>query len=108
MDIFTTQLTRVVPVPIKTESLKVKALLKDAAIKKFKGDTDDVEEHDYYLNLSQDEKEELPSGEGDNTPAKKVTSAEVENKSHQGKKTSSTKEKSDSDDKDIPHLDIYI
>jgi hypothetical protein len=108
MDIFTTQLTRVVPVQIKTESLKVKALLKDAAIKKFKGDTDEVEEHDYYLNLSQDEKEEHPSGEDDNAPAKRVTSSEVVNKPDHGQKTSSTKEKKDSDDKDIPHFDIYI
>ncbi len=52
MDIFTTQLTRVVPVPIKSENLKVKALLKEAAIKKLKQDDDAVEEHDYYLDLS--------------------------------------------------------
>lgn len=108
MDIFTTQLTRVVPVPIKTESLKVKALLKDAAIKKFKADTDEVEEHDYYLNLSQDEKEQHPPDENNDTPEKVVTSTEVGNKTDQEQTTSSTKGEKDSDNNDIPHLDIYI
>lgn len=49
MDIFTTVLTRVVPVPIKPTSLKVKALLKDAGAGKLKEDLDHLENHDYYF-----------------------------------------------------------
>ena len=49
MDIFTTQLTRVVPVPIKPTQLKVKALVKDAASTKLKEDPDHLENHEYYF-----------------------------------------------------------
>lgn len=48
MDIFTTQLTRVVQTPIKPASLKVKALLKEARIGKLKADHDHLENHQYY------------------------------------------------------------
>lgn len=47
MDIFTTALTRVVPVPIKPANLKVKALLKEAAIGELKEDHDHLENHEY-------------------------------------------------------------
>lgn len=57
MDIFTTQLTRVVPVPIKPANLKVKALLKEGATGKLKDDPDHLENHDYYF-ISADKKEE--------------------------------------------------
>jgi len=50
MDIFTTQLTRVVPVPIKPANLKVKALLKEAKTSKLKEDPDHLENHDYYFD----------------------------------------------------------
>ncbi|MFQ3209305.1 MAG: hypothetical protein ACI9U5_001402 [Colwellia sp.] len=49
MDIFTTQLTRVVPVPIKPVRIKVKALLKDAANTKLSHDPDHLENHEYYF-----------------------------------------------------------
>ena len=49
MDIFTTLLTRVVPVPIKPANLKVKALLKDAGASKLKEDPDHLENHYYYF-----------------------------------------------------------
>ena len=57
MDIFTTQLTRVVPVPIKPASLKVKALLKDAANTKLSQDPDHLENHEQYVDLSKDHSE---------------------------------------------------
>jgi hypothetical protein len=57
MDIFTTQLTRVVPVPIKPANLKVKALLKEAATGKLKDDPDHLENHEHYF-ISADEKKE--------------------------------------------------
>ena len=49
MDIFTTVLTRVVPVPIKPANLKVKALLKSADLGKLKEDLDHLENHDNYF-----------------------------------------------------------
>jgi hypothetical protein len=55
MDIFTTQLTRVVPVPIKPASLKVKALLKDAANTKLNQDPDHLENHEYYFTKEEDQ-----------------------------------------------------
>jgi hypothetical protein len=47
MDIFTTQLTRLQPVPIKPEKLKVKALSKDSAIRKLKEQTKEFEADEY-------------------------------------------------------------
>ena len=49
MDIFTTQLTRVVQTPIKSASLKVKALLKESGSGKLKEDLDHLENHQYYF-----------------------------------------------------------
>ena len=54
MDIFTTVLTRVVPVPIKSADLKVKAVLKDAAAGELKEDLDHVENHAYYFDNDND------------------------------------------------------
>lgn len=58
MDIFTTQLTRVVPVPIKTTALKVKALVKEAETGKLKEDPDHLENHDYYFTTDDQKAEQ--------------------------------------------------
>lgn len=51
MDIFTTQLTRVVPVKIQPSKLKVKALAKDAAASKLTEDDQHLEDHpDFHTN----------------------------------------------------------
>lgn len=55
MDIFTTQLTRIVPVPIKPASLKVKALLKEAANSKLNQDPNHLENHEYYFTSEEDQ-----------------------------------------------------
>ena len=55
MDIFTTQLTRVVQEPIKPANIKVKALLKDAANAKLKEDPDHLENHEYYFTSDSDQ-----------------------------------------------------
>lgn len=54
MDIFTTQLARVVQTPIKPANLKVKALLKEAGAGKLKEDLDHLENHDYYFEISEE------------------------------------------------------
>ena len=70
MDIFTTQLTRVVQTPIKKAKLKVKALIKDAGAHNLKEDHDHLENHDYYFEHSvkktYDEIHEEPTAETDN------------------------------------------
>ncbi len=110
MDIFTTALTRVVPVPIKPANLKVKALLKEAGAGKLKEDPDHLENHDYYF-----------------TPAKKEKDKEQQSNQQQAQQQSLsqdvviiTKENIDMsvddnaeqaqeiDEKPIKHLDVYI
>ena len=66
MDIFTTQLTRVVPVPIKPTSLKVKALVKDSAADKLTDDIDHFENHDQYFKKQDDEQQQASSHEHKN------------------------------------------
>jgi len=100
MDIFTTQLTRVVQVPIKPVSLKVKALLKDAATPKLKEDHDHLENHDNYFEKSEKEKEEQSSKKRDTSTTQSVNEmAEQENKDE-------TKQKNKTTGKD-KHLDLY-
>ena len=95
MDIFTTQLTRVVPVPIKPTSLKVKALLKEAANSKLHQDPDHVEYHEYYFTNEEDQYH----------PSKQ----REEEKKHAEHKTGEVKpEKNSNDDEgNTKHLDLY-
>lgn len=82
MDIFTTVLTRVVPVPIKPASLKVKALLKEAATGKLTEDHDHLENHEYYFKKPKDEKhqqQEHLSKKGDEEQSGKVVITQAEN-----------------------------
>jgi len=105
MDIFTTQLRRIVPVPIKPATLKVKALLKDAASPKLKEDHDHLENHDYYFeketmeddhyHASQQEKKQQSSSKDKpmvNQPSNEEATQKSELKETKGK------------DK---HLDLY-
>ncbi|NQZ20491.1 MAG: hypothetical protein HRT53_00380 [Colwellia sp.] len=58
MDIFTTVLTRVVPVPIKPERLRVKALSKEPATNELTDDIDHLENHEQYIDSSKDSAEQ--------------------------------------------------
>ena len=94
MDIFTTQLTRVVPVPIKPADLKVKALLKEAPAGKLKEDLLHLENHEYYfVKAKYGEPQREESGEQRDTPGKKRELDDIE-----------VDEKGDK----IKHLDIYV
>ncbi len=95
MDIFTTQLTRVVPVPIRPKSLKVKALLKEAATGKLKDDPDHLENHEYYF-ISDDDKETQQQDLAD--PRKKTKQS----------KAVEEEQSDDSNPQSPPHLDIYV
>lgn len=96
MDIFTTVLTRVVPVPIKPTSLKVKALLKESETSKLKEDPNHLENHEYYHAEKQ---------EGDETDQEKNQEAKP---SEQPAETLDEKT-TESDAKDeVKHLDLYV
>jgi hypothetical protein len=93
MDIFTTFLTRVVPVPIKPTSLKVKALLKEAGTSKLKEDPEHLENHDYYFI-----KKQTNDANEENEPESK--SAE--------QKAEITDEQSAESKDGVKHLDLYV
>ena len=103
MDIFTTQLARVVPVPIKPASLKVKALVKEAANSKLSQDPDHLENHEYYFTS---EAEQYPSSEQDKKKSKQT-------KTTKGNSSELALDKPDDDtevNKELPkgkHLDLY-
>ncbi len=102
MDIFTTVLTRVVPVPIKPTSLKVKALLKDAGAGKLKEDLDHLENHDYYFaNESQKENEQKQNLATEQDQA-------VEDKTSHEKQENNTDEVITESKDGIKHLDLYV
>ncbi len=104
MDIFTTQLTRVVPVPIKPASLKVKALLKEAANSKLHQDPDHVEYHEYYFTKEDDQYHPSQQREEEKKHAENFN-----NRIDAAQKTSEAKvEKKSNDDKgNTKHLDLY-
>ncbi len=114
MDIFTTALTRVVPVPIKPADLKVKALLKEAGAGKLKEDLDHLENHDYYFgeNDSDNKRNDHDeSKEKDDSKVKKAETSAGESKvadkkqdTHQNHKNDGVTESKDG----VKHLDLYI
>lgn len=110
MDIFTTQLTRVVPVPIKPASLKVKALLKEAANSKLSQDPDHLENHEYYFTKEEDQyHSKQQEAEGD---TKKEQHAEQEAviaapESNDDGESAESDEKADQKNNKPKHLDLY-
>ena len=102
MDIFTTQLTRVVPVPIKPASLKVKALVKDSATDKLTDDIDHFENHDQYFKKQEDEhhqqasSHEYKSGHDDNEAV------------YEKEKLTINKKSDEKNDDEIHHLELFI
>jgi len=116
MDIFTTVLTRVVPVPIKPANLKVKALLKAADIGKLTEDFDHLENHDNYFDEEGSKKENKDQSHKEITDQHDKCSDEIKN----GDSTLDEHKLVDenlldndsnglSESKDgVKHLDIYI
>lgn len=100
MDIFTTQLTRFIPVPIKPASLKVKALLKEAGTSKLKEDPDHLENHDYYFVENQADNDAQEEHKQESKPA-----------TQQAETTDEKSADSNSEDKskeEVKHLDLYV
>ncbi len=108
MDIFTTQLTRVVPVPIKPASLKVKALLKEAGAGKLKEDLDHLENHDYYFGQNKFAHESDKQHE-QGKDAEKQAAADTDAKPSKNENQIEEANKGVSVSKDgIKHLDLYV
>ena len=117
MDIFTTALTRVVPVPIKRANLKVKALAKEAAASGVSDDVQGLEDHEYYykkppnnqveqdnaLNVVSDDIIEPSPVPSDNTGQNIdiFDDSDVE-------KTADLQSKQKDNKDDKPHLDIFV
>jgi hypothetical protein len=109
MDIFTTALTRVVPIPIKPASLKVKALLKEAATSKLKEDFDHLENHDYYfseqkLDNDNSKKKESKSGKSSEDKQAETTKVEVADNEHADNAGEGVTVSKDG----VKHLDLYV
>jgi hypothetical protein len=102
MDIFTTQLTRVVAVPIKPVSLKVKALAKDAATDKLTDDLDHLENHDQYFEKQDDEQHQTSEHECKYSHDDNDITYEKE------KRAVDTTTIRNEDDDDVHHLDLFI
>jgi len=100
MDIFTTQLTRVVAVPIKPASLKVKALTKDAATDKLTDDIDHIENHDQYFK-KQDEEQQQASEHKHSTDDNDVVYEKE-------KLVVNSNTRKNDDDDDAHQLDLFI
>jgi hypothetical protein len=105
MDIFTTQLTRVVPVPIKPTSLKVKALLKEAANSKLTQDPDHLENHEYYFTSEEDQYHANHQG-AEQEQKKQHTKPDVDNQDQQTVDAGEADEVDKSDKS--KHLDLYV
>ncbi|WDE03533.1 hypothetical protein SG34_019350 [Thalassomonas viridans] len=104
MDIFTTALTRVVPVPIKPEQLKVKALLKEARTRGLEQEMDHLEHAGsffipgYHPEQNQENAESRSQDHDQNAKAEK-----------QAENVNAGPEKSaEKPDDEPPHLDIFV
>ena len=109
MDIFTTVLTRVVPVPIKPADLKVKALAKGAAASAVSDDIAGLEESALYQkNKSKSKISDKESHNHDSTNEGAEPSTVPVDKTGLLVDTFDDSESTPSVQDDKPHLDIYI
>ncbi|AAZ25360.1 MULTISPECIES: hypothetical protein [Colwellia] len=114
MDIFTTQLTRVVPVPIKPANLKVKALLKEAANSKLSQDPDHIENHECYFTTEEDQYHSSRQGGEQEQHAKQkeehknqTDSIKNDVASEQDEKEINVEKSDNGNNDDTKHLDLY-
>ncbi|ASP49146.1 hypothetical protein [Cognaticolwellia beringensis] len=109
MDIFTTALTRVVPVPIKPTNLKVKALAKAAATHAVSDDIAGLEDPALYFKKPSDEKSPSKEETHDNDAAESVEPSTVP-ADNTGKHIDiyDDSENAPVEKDDKPHLDIFV
>lgn len=104
MDIFTTQLVRLVQIPIKPANLKVKALLKEARTSKLKEDPEHLENHNYYFDNKQTDNDTNEENEQELKPAEHKTVIS-DDKSADTTNDELTEPKSTGG---VKHLDLYV
>ena len=104
MDIFTTQLVRLVQIPIKPANLKVKALLKEAQTSKLKKDPEHLENHNYYFDNKQNYNDINKENEQDLKSAEQKTK-DIDDKSANTPTDKSTELESKGG---VKHLDLYV
>jgi len=108
MDIFTTVLTRVVPVPIKPANLKVKALLKEAGTGKLKEDLDHLENHDCYFGQLKLAHEQTEADEKEkNAEKQSIVITNIKSSKNENQTEDANNDVSASKD-GIKHLDLYV
>lgn len=111
MDIFTTALTKVVPVTIKPESLKVKALIKDSGPKALSDDSNHLENHEQYYAVRENNKDQNSSKnhkKHDENDFEQGIKASEDVIIHKDEILHPKEHNKDGDDEDITHLDIFI
>ena len=109
MDIFTTALTRVVPVPIKPASLKVKALAKGAASSAVSDDIAGLEEQAlYFKKPSAEQSPDKEQTAERNIPEAVEPSAVPAGNTGQNVDVFDDSESSPEEKDDKPHLDIFV
>lgn len=118
MDIFTTVLTRVVPVPIKPERLRVKALAKEPSTNELTDDLDHLENHEQYVDLFKENAEKKQNKQNENQQEQQVDEHiddssslecdDLETVIIDKKEFLHPKKDKSKPDKDIKHLDIFV
>ena len=83
MDIFTTQLTRVVPVKLKPEKLKVKGLTKDAKPSSLNSEHDHLDEHELNTMTQQHAQALFQGKKGDEQQKASAEQGEQDNGNEQ-------------------------
>ncbi|GAA5140079.1 hypothetical protein [Thalassotalea piscium] len=111
MDIFTTALTKVVPVTIKPESLKVKALFKEQGTKELNDDENKLEHHERYHSSAKNKEEKSSSKNNKEHPEEKDFEEGIkasEDVITNRDEIIHPKDHQDKDEEDSPHLDIFV
>jgi len=112
LDIFTNVLTRVVPVPIKPEKLRVKALTKEPSVNPLTDDVYHLENHDYFYLIK--EKEHKQKKKQNKQQHSSITQEDAENIIpaedviiHKDEILHPKEQHAEADD-DTKHLDIFV
>lgn len=108
MDIFTTQLTRVVPVTIKPEKLKVKALVKDARVRAFEENEDHYDGSEQITINPKKESEARHQSTEEKVPDTETIKKITEEIEKGGDSHTVNNQENDDNDDDIHHLDIFV
>ncbi|WDE00906.1 hypothetical protein [Thalassomonas actiniarum] len=109
MDIFTTALTRVVPVPIKPKELKVKALVKEARTRELEQEMDHLEHAGSFFIPGYHPEQNNEHSAADHNESGETACKSAEEKQQAGVAGKSKTEKNAGKPEDEPpHLDIFV